>query len=99
MAEEGIFLNAICPNVVATNISKPEFYDKVKDAGLLVPIENVVAAVEALLADSDKRSGECIEVGPRRTQDRPAQAPMDEESRLTLDMLHERARPLHVAKT
>ena len=100
LPEEGITFNAICPNIVQTSISSPEFYAKVEDAGVLVPIQNVVAAAERFLEDGEegKRSGICVEVGPRGTRDTTALDPMDEASKLSCELLHERARPLHVAK-
>jgi NAD(P)-dependent dehydrogenase (short-subunit alcohol dehydrogenase family) len=95
---ENITLNAICPNIVQTGISSAEFYNKVIERGLLTPIENVVAAVESFLGD-DKRSGECIEVGPKGTRATNQLEPMDEETRISMEMLHERARPLQEARS
>ena len=96
LREEGIALNAICPNIVRTAISSEVFYNKVNDAGVLVPIEDVITAVEGLLG-ADTRSGECIEVGPRGTRETKALEPMDEASRLSCELLHERARPVQAA--
>ena len=97
LPEEGITLNAICPNIVATSISSPQFYEKVKDAGLLVPINNVVDAALSFLDDGARKgkSGVCVEVGPRGTRETSAQEWMDEESSRSMEMIHERARPLH----
>jgi hypothetical protein len=80
---------------VRTAISSEVFYNKVSEADVLVPIEDVVAAAEGLLG-SDARSGECIEVGPRGTRETRALEPMDEASRVSCELLHERARPLHL---
>lgn len=59
---ESITLNAICPNVVRTNISTNEFYDSLEAQNSLVPMNNVVEAFERCL-DTDI-SGETLEVEP-----------------------------------
>ena len=78
-----------------TAISSFEFYAKVRGAGVLVPIENVVSAVEGLL--QGRESGQCVEVGPRGTRATKQQEWMDQETRVSCEMLHERARALHKA--
>jgi hypothetical protein len=83
---------------VRTAISSEEFYSKVSEAGVVVPIEEVISAVGGLLGP-DTRSGECIEVGPRGTRETKALEPMDDASALSCELLHERARPLQVAKS
>ena len=63
LPEEKITLNGICPNIIKTNISTGDFYENAESRNLLVPMENLVAAVESLLGDSDV-SGECFEIPP-----------------------------------
>lgn len=62
LPEEGITLNAVCPNVVRTGIDDAAFYAKLDQEGLLTEIEDVVDAFESFV-DNDM-SGECAEVGP-----------------------------------
>ena len=78
-----------------TAISKPEFYKKADDAGLLVPVENIVAAFEGLLG-ADQRSGECIEVGPKGMRSVREPEFMDQETEDSFKLLIDRARPLHL---
>jgi hypothetical protein len=54
-------MNAVCPNVIRTNISSPAFYDKLDAMGLLTPMEGVVEAFESMLG-SNNTSGEIFEV-------------------------------------
>lgn len=94
---ESITLNAVCPNVVRTHISTDVFYDMVEPMGLLVPLKNVVDAFESFL-DSDV-SGQCLEVGPKGTVPREAAEYLDEESRKTMELVHERSKPLQAPET
>lgn len=66
---ENITLNAICPHVVRTGISKhtPWFYDDLEKKGLLVDISRVVDGFETFLG-SNTESGTCFEVGPRASR-------------------------------
>jgi NAD(P)-dependent dehydrogenase (short-subunit alcohol dehydrogenase family) len=97
LPEEGITLNAVCPNVVRTNISTSVFYDKLEDKRLLTPMEPVVEAFENFL-DKDI-SGECLEAGPKGNLVRrePAEH-LDRESALVMEMLYERGHALHEPK-
>ena len=100
LPQEKITLNAICPNVVRTNISNPAFYDKLEKEGLLTPLEGVVDGFEALLGDNPD-SGECYEIGPNYSKGqgilKPKFAPMpDEESHKVFDLLYERSLPLQL---
>jgi hypothetical protein len=54
-------MNAVCPNVIRTNISAPVFYDKLDDMGLLTPMEGLIEAFESMLG-SNGTSGEIFEV-------------------------------------
>ena len=101
LPEEGITLNAVCPNVIRTNISSQGFYDQLEEKGLLTPLEGVPETFERLLGES-KDSGECYEIGPHyKTQGAVAtQGPpyLDDESAATFDMLYTRGHPLHEPK-
>lgn len=59
---DGITLNAVCPNVVRTQINSGSFYEKLAEKKLLTDIKEVVDAFESFV-DNDM-SGECAEVGP-----------------------------------
>ena len=80
---EHITLNAICPHVVRTGISKhtPWFYDDLEKRNLLVDISRVVDGFEEFLGDSS-RSAECLEVGPKGSRSVKFMDYMDEETRL-----------------
>lgn len=56
-------MNAICPNIVKTNISTGDFYDKADAKGLLIHVDSLVKTFESLLGDNDI-SGAAIEVLP-----------------------------------
>lgn len=97
LPEEKITLNAICPNIIKTNISTDEFYDKAKARNLLVPMENLVAAVESLLDDSDV-SGECFEIPPAydgKYRIAPRLEYLNKETEESVDITKERSRKLH----
>ncbi|PSK46302.1 hypothetical protein B9Z65_5270 [Elsinoe australis] len=100
LASQGIGLNAVCPSIVRTSISKPEFYQQCETKGLLAHMNNVVAAFEECILGSCK-GGECLEVGPRTEpfSRRDAAEYLDEESRQTCDVLLDRGMPLHVKQT
>ncbi|KAK5120349.1 hypothetical protein LTR85_006288 [Meristemomyces frigidus] len=94
LPEESITLNAVCPNVVRTNISTSNFYDKLESEGLLTPMEPVMDAFKQFL-DSDI-SGECMEAGPKGDLVRRAPAEhLDRESATVMEMLYERGHALH----
>ena len=94
LPEEGITLNAVCPNVVRTQISTSDFYDTVDGQGILTPLKNVVDAFESFL-DNDT-SGECMEVGPNGGFSPKAPAPhLDKETTKILDMIYTRSHRLH----
>ncbi|KAK5172195.1 uncharacterized protein LTR77_003833 [Saxophila tyrrhenica] len=65
LPSEGVTLNAICPHVVKTAISKhtPWWYDDLEKRGLLTDIGQIVAGFEEYLGKST-RSAECLECGP-----------------------------------
>lgn len=84
---ENITLNAICPHVVRTGISKhtPWFYDELEKKGLLVDIGRVVDGFEEFLGPQ-KESGTCFEVGPRGSRRVQFMDYMDEETKAGCDM-------------
>ena len=98
LPEEQITLNAVCPNVIRTNISTKGFYDSLEEKGLLTPLEAVPDVFEKLLGDNPA-SGECYEVGPHYksqgaiTTNGPPY--LDDESAAVFDLLYTRGRPLH----
>lgn len=94
LPEEHITLNAVCPNVVRTPISTTDFYDKLEAEGLLTPMSSVVNAFEKLL--DGKFSGQCLEAGPNGGIEfrQPAEH-LDRETAKLMELLYERARPLH----
>ncbi|KAK3073863.1 hypothetical protein LTR53_004162 [Teratosphaeriaceae sp. CCFEE 6253] len=94
LPEEDITLNAVCPNVVRTNISVSAFYDGLETQGLLTPMKGVIDAFEQFL-DGDG-SGECLEAGPNGNVVRRAPAEhLDDETNRIMEMLYHRGRPLH----
>ncbi|EME44180.1 hypothetical protein DOTSEDRAFT_53364 [Dothistroma septosporum NZE10] len=91
---DAITLNAICPNVVRTNISTEAFYSDMQAKELLVPMETVVEAFARCL-DTDI-SGETLEIEPRSgITHRSAPEPLDRDAADTLALLHVRGSPLH----
>ncbi|RMY53963.1 hypothetical protein D0865_04977 [Hortaea werneckii] len=94
LPEEHMTLNAVCPNVVRTSISTAGFYDKLEAKGLLTPMSSVVNAFEQLL--DGKFSGQCLEAGPNGGIDfrQPAEH-LDLETAELMELLYERAHPLH----
>ncbi|KAK3112531.1 hypothetical protein LTR53_011114 [Teratosphaeriaceae sp. CCFEE 6253] len=94
LPEEDITLNAVCPNVVRTNISVSAFYDGLETQGLLTPMKGVIDAFEQFL--DGKESGECLEAGPKGNVVRRAPAEhLDDETKRIMEMLYHRGRPLH----
>lgn len=94
LPEEGITLNAVCPNVVRTSISTDVFYDQLEKEGILTPMKGVVDAFASFL-DSDV-SGECMEVGPNGGFEPKAPAPhLDKETKTVMDRIYERSHRLH----
>ena len=91
-------MNAICPNVIRTNISTGAFYDTLEKEGLLTPIEGVIETFEKLLGP-DQTSGEIFEIGPNYKKQgalpRKGAEYLDKESEKTFEMLYKRGRPLH----
>jgi len=94
LPEEQITMNAVCPNVIRTNISAPTFYDKLDGMNLLTPMKGLIEAFESMLGSNDT-SGEIFEVGPNGGYAIKAPPPfLDDESKTVVDMLYHRARPL-----
>ena len=66
LADHGIHLHAICPNVVETSISTSAFYSSIRDFDpkLLTPVEYVVnAALDLIKAEGSLST--IYEVGPK----------------------------------
>ncbi|RMY71843.1 hypothetical protein D0863_04896 [Hortaea werneckii] len=94
LPEEHMTLNAVCPNVVRTSISTGEFYDKLEAKGLLTPMSSAVNAFEKLL--DGKFSGQCLEAGPNGgIHFRQPAEHLDRETAELMELLYERAHPLH----
>lgn len=95
LPQEGITINAVCPNVVRTNIFSGDFYDKMEAKGILTDMSGVLQAFQATMGDS-KMSGECLEVGPGGSgfTVRAEAAVQDVESQQALEMIYERSRQL-----
>ena len=87
-------MNAVCPNVIKTNISAPAFYEKLDKLGLLTPMEGVIEAFESMLGTNDT-SGELFEVGPNGGYAiKKAPEHLDAETGKIMGLLYERAHPL-----
>ncbi|TKA23047.1 hypothetical protein B0A50_07363 [Salinomyces thailandicus] len=94
LPEEFITLNAVCPNVVRTNISSSDFYEKMEAAGLLTPMSSVIEAFERFIDGG--MSGQCLEAGPKGNLVVRAPAEyLDRETEEIMGMLYERAHALH----
>ncbi|OAP63571.1 hypothetical protein AYL99_02798 [Fonsecaea erecta] len=98
LPEEKITFNAVCPNVIRTNISAATFYDQLDKEGLLSPIEGVIGVFESLLG-SNATSGETFEIGPNYKEQgavvRKGIEYLDKESERCFELLYHRSRPLH----
>ena len=91
-------MNAVCPNVVKTNISTPVFYNKIEKMGLITPMQGLIEAFEAMLGDS-KMSGECLECGPHGGYHIKEAVPwLDKESKATMDLSYYRSHHLQTGK-
>ncbi len=58
--KEHIYINCVCPGIVATNIIPPEMVAAVSPE-CMTPAETIVRAYDECLADGDVRSGEILE--------------------------------------
>ena len=91
LPEEQITMNAVCPNVVRTNISAPAFYDMLEKRNLLTPMKALLEAFESMLGTSDV-SGEIFEVGPNGGYHiKPAAPYLDAESKAGVDVVYNRS--------
>lgn len=59
--EEKITLNVVCPGIIETGISSPDFYAEAKTRGCLVEMDHMMDGFKMFMG-SDQRSGECAEV-------------------------------------
>lgn len=91
LPEEQITLNAVCPNVVKTNISAPAFYDMLDKKGLLTPMDGLLEAFESMMGTSTV-SGEIFECGPNGGYHiKPAAPYLDAESKEGVDVIYDRS--------
>ena len=87
-------MNAVCPNVIRTNISPLAFYDKLEKMNLLTPMQGLIEAFESMLGANDT-SGELFEVGPNGGYKiKKAPEHLDAETEKIMGLLYERAHPL-----
>lgn len=87
-------VSAVAPNVVRTNISSGQFYDRMEEEGLLTPMEGVMDAFIEMIAGGD--SGQVYECGTRGGWvKRDGAGYLDEESRRCCALLEERGMALH----
>ncbi|GME32580.1 NAD(P)-binding protein [Neofusicoccum parvum] len=63
LPEEGITMNAICPNITRTNLAPQSLFDAVEEQKALTPMAGVLEAFSAML-DPSNISGEIFEAGP-----------------------------------
>lgn len=93
LPEEKITLNAVCPNIVKTNISTGDFYERAGAKGLLINVESLVQSFESLL-DANDTSGEAIEILPGDDGHRIKESPeytnekVKQSVELTMDRSH-----------
>jgi len=92
--QEHIMINAICPNVVRTNISTSVFYETLQAKGILTPMETLIEQFESLMG-ADKRTGLIIECGPKGVSLREPVDFMDVESEESCEMLKARGTRLY----
>ena len=98
LTEEGITLNAVCPNKIRTNIGTADGYEKAEKAGCLVPMEHLLQAFEMLLNQGKYKdlSGECLEVAPKIGVRKVNFVPfVNDESRISAEITYERSHYLH----
>jgi hypothetical protein len=94
LAHERIAINAVCPNIVRTNISTAEFYDIVSRKDLFTPMESMVQVFASLLG-SDSRNGCIFECGPRGVTLRDHPDYMDEATKEACDLIRDRSVGMH----
>lgn len=92
LPNEGITLNAICPHIVRTGISKhtPWWYEDLEKRGLLTNIESIVAGFEEYLGTTT-RSAECMECGPEGSRVVQFMDYMDEKTKLGCESVVDRS--------
>jgi NAD(P)-dependent dehydrogenase (short-subunit alcohol dehydrogenase family) len=91
---EKITLNALCPGIVETSISSPDFYAEAKARGCLVKMDDMMDGFMMFMG-KDQRSGECAEVIAKhgaRVVEFPAPS---KESAIGRDFVIERHRHLN----
>lgn len=94
LPDEGITINAVCPNVVQTNISTKEFYNRVGKENIIVPMEELMKAYEDIL--DGNASGDLYECGPNGGfVKRDPTVILDKETERSIVLVTERARSLH----
>jgi len=91
---ENIILNAVCPNVVRTNISTATFYEDLEKNNLLTPLDTIVGALESMMG-TDSRTGLTLECGPMGVYPRTAHEFLDEETRRSCKIIENRCKRLY----
>jgi hypothetical protein len=94
---ENITVNAICPNIVQTNISSGTFYQSVAEKDLLTPVETLLEQFDALMG-INQRTGLTVECGPRGVSFRESPEYLDVESKECCEMLGQRGALLYGLK-
>jgi len=95
LPSESITMNAICPHIVRTGISKhtPLWYDDLEKRGLLTPIGNIIAGFDEYLGKST-RSAECMECGPEGSRVVQFMDHMGEQTKLGCEAVIDRSERL-----
>lgn len=87
---EKITLNAICPHIVRTGLSKSTvFYEDLEKRNLLTDINRILDGFEEFMGQSTK-SGECLEAGPKVSRIVTFMDYIDEETRLGCEAVGQR---------
>lgn len=96
MAQENITLNAICPGIVRTGISKhaPWYHDEATKRGCLVEMEQMMDGFSMLLG-AEPMSGECIEVVAKHGARVVKFPPASKESEIGGEISYSRNRHFH----
>jgi hypothetical protein len=94
LENERITINAVCPNIVRTNISSTAFYEVVSKKELFTPMESMVKIFDSLLG-SDPRNGCTFECGPQGVQLREPPEYMDEATKEACNLIQERSAVMH----
>lgn len=58
---EGIYINALGPSVVASDILPPDFFDTMQKEGRLTPTSTITTCIDTLLDPKSRQTGQMIE--------------------------------------